>query len=529
MKTIGLGPWLGINNRLPDFSLHVVDKGDFLRSADNLVVDNDGSLRLRPADVRLQAMTAPHSWFAVDDTTGYLVRSGVMYAVDLSVGYAEALFKVLSNDSAVSWLAIGESLYWSNGTDSGRITASTNAPWGLPTPAAPAPTNAAGTLWPGTYRVALSYSNATTGEEGGIGAAGAIVLPSPWGISVPLPTAAVVGATHLNVYVSTVNGSVLFLQESVAIGTSAISITSVVGNHREAPLRYEEPLPAGVGLFESNGRLCSVVGTRVYYGLPWRHGYYDPVDGYLDFPAPVSLGICNQTGTFICADKTRWFPGDLATPLEAIRDVLPYGAVPGTAFFSPDQSIVGWFGEQGLVLASPDGEVRAVMSDHVALTPPETGYAVVLDADELTKVVSCGWCLNLDTLAVTTYRDFDYTSTSGGYGTKPDGLYRLEDAGVVSWSFGVGKINFGVDNEKYLPAAYAGCSSDEPIVLTVSLPDGKSYDYAARSCSDEIDIHRFDPGRGLRANWFDLTFSGTNAAFVQSSVSFVVRPSQRRV
>ena len=59
MKSTPLGPFLGVNNRLPDFALHVDKQGDFLRSAMNLDVDNAGRLRVRRGVTLVQAMTAP--------------------------------------------------------------------------------------------------------------------------------------------------------------------------------------------------------------------------------------------------------------------------------------------------------------------------------------------------------------------------------------------------------------------------------------------------------------------------------------
>ena len=47
MKTQNLGPFLGINNRLPDFALHVDQKGDYLSAADNVDIDNTGRIRRR--------------------------------------------------------------------------------------------------------------------------------------------------------------------------------------------------------------------------------------------------------------------------------------------------------------------------------------------------------------------------------------------------------------------------------------------------------------------------------------------------
>ena len=46
MKTQNLDRF-GINNRLPDFALHVDQKGDYLSAADNVDIDNTGRIRRR--------------------------------------------------------------------------------------------------------------------------------------------------------------------------------------------------------------------------------------------------------------------------------------------------------------------------------------------------------------------------------------------------------------------------------------------------------------------------------------------------
>ena len=64
MKTLALGPFLGINNRLPDFALRIRTRqlsGDFLRSAINVDVDNSGNLRSRRATERTTVVAGAHS------------------------------------------------------------------------------------------------------------------------------------------------------------------------------------------------------------------------------------------------------------------------------------------------------------------------------------------------------------------------------------------------------------------------------------------------------------------------------------
>ena len=541
MKTQALGPFLGINNRLPDFALHVPKVGDWLRSGVNVEVTNAGTIVRRKAESLVQSMTGAHSLHMVSATAGYLVRDSVLYAITLPT-YSETLVKILASDARLSWVETMGGLYASNGTDIGRVSGST---WtaALPTPGKPAsPTQIGGGLEPGQYQVAVSYvrlSGANLLEEGGVSESLAVTLSSQGGIRVNLP-AATAGATHVNIYLTQANGEVPYLLGFVAAGTATFDCIALPTTGREAPVRFdskgskqiEAPLPAGE-LFSSMGRLCSIVDNSIYAGIPFRPGYYLPIEGVIRFTAPVTLAIENQNGTYICGDKTRWIPGDLISGQERIVEALPYGAVKGTAFKHPDKPLVGWFGENGIVLADPVGQVIALTEDALKVTAPVSGIATVLEGD-YTRVVSCGWCVNLDNKAATSVSDWDFTSTSGEYGTKTDGIYRLNGTGNVAWSVGLGKQNFGTETFKHLPAVYAGMASESPLELTVSYVDDRGeaqeYTYASRDYGTELQMQRFDTGKGIRSNWFDLTLSNIDGSdFTLASVSFAATASTRRI
>ena len=523
MQTTKLGPFLGINNRLPDFALNA-EAGRWLRAADNVDVTNSGNLVRRKAAVLVQALSSPHSLF-----NGYMVRSSALYAVTLPT-YGETLVKVLSSNAPMSYCAFNGDIYYSNGTDSGRISESgTWYPLALPTPDAPSASYIGGSLIAGKYQIAVSYANATTGEEGGVSASTNYELAMDGGIRVNLP-AATTGATHVNVYVSTLNGSIPMLAATVASGTATVDVVSE-STGREANQRYEAPLPVGTRIFMFNGRLCSISGNSLYYGIPHRPGYYLPSEGMIQFPENISIAIGNQLGLYVVADKTYFLQGtDLGT-VELVRDVLPYGAVPGTEFEVPNKPVVGWFGKNGIVLADTQGQAIAVMEANFDVTPPASGISIVFETRGYRRVVSCGWCVNLGNNAATTYSGYDFTSASNGYGAKADGVYSLEaDGGTVDAEIGFGKEDFGAENEKRMPAVYLGCTSDEPLELGVTTPDDDDYRYEARSCGDAMNIHRVDIGKGLRANWFDLTIRNLEGSdFTLASVSFAPVASGRRI
>ena len=99
----------------------------------------------------------------------------------------------------------------------------------------------------------------------------------------------------MNVYVSTVNGSIPMLVATIAAGTALYDYVTPGSVGREANQRYEEPIPAGVP-FIHNSRLCTCSGTTIYIGLPARPGYYIPTDPRLEFASDVTNAISGQNG-----------------------------------------------------------------------------------------------------------------------------------------------------------------------------------------------------------------------------------------
>ena len=543
MKTQPIGPFLGINNRLPDFALSVRDKGDWLRDAVNVDIDNAGRVRRRAAATLVQAMTGADSLCMTSTAAGYLRRGAAIYAITLPT-YSETLFKVLNADAPLSWANFNGVLYYSNGTDAGRIEGGIAYPWGLATPDAPTCTNIAGSLYAGAYQVGVSYYNNVTGEEGGISASSNPSLSAVGGIRIALPGASA-GATHVNVYFSTVNGSIPMWIGQYAIGSGVVDISTDPTRLRESNGRFEQPLPAGTQVFVANGRLCSISGNRINLGSPARPGYYIPIDGrqrgegapmdygYIAFPADVDLAVPTQMGVYVAyGDVTQFFAGTDFAATELVKDVLPYGAVPGTAFVVPhkENPLVGWFGAHGVVLGDPQGGVKDTMIDNVDLTPPASGTSAVVQTDGYKRVVSCGWCLNLESTAATRYEGWSVTSVARGYATMPDGLYLLDSTGPVDAHIDFGKKEFGGENLKHLPACYLGVSSDTPMELRVTTPEAEDYRYEARSSSTNMRVQRVDPGRGLRANWYDLSLYNTEGSeFTLASVSFAPIASGRRI
>lgn len=521
--------FLGMNNRLPANALRTKE-GSFVVSAENVDFDGAGHARRRDGFTLTQAMTNGHSFWS-NGTRHYLVRASVLYTVVLAP-YSETLLKTLTADTPVWYVEHDDNVYYSNGTDSGRIAAGDVwYPWGMETPDAPSCADITGTLDAGTYQVAVSYYNNVTYEESGLSASTAHTLAAAGAIRVTLPSATA-GATHIRIYVTKLNGGTVGLHGAVTTGTATYDITSTATTLTGDPV-FVDPLPPCTQLFVHMGCLCGVSGKMVYYSEPYRLGYYRPVKGYIPFEEDVSVAVANKYGVFIAADKTRYFSGTLAAPDE-VKDVLPYGAVPASSFILPHNSKVGWMGAKGFVLGTPNGEVEAVMTETVDVALPSTASpAYVNETDGFRRVVCAGYCINVDTLAVSTYTNYDFTSMSGGYGTKAAGLYQLTGSkDHLTDILGITVLGV-IDSEtsvlKHMINAYFGVASEDLMQLQVETEDGV-YDYPARAYSEDLKIQRVDIGKGLRSNWFTLSVYNVNGAFFELvSTMFKSADTSRRI
>ena len=307
---------------------------------------------------------------------------------------------------------------------------------------------------------------------------------------------------------------------------------------RRANVRFEEPLPAGARLFLFNGRLCSVSGDTLYYGLPYRPGYYVPVSssspegGYIAFPESISIAVGNQFGCYIVADKTYWLQGQELNTIEAVRTILPSRAVFGTEFAVPGSTSVGWFGENGIVIADNQGQAVEITSDvvDVDISGISSGVSVVLQTRGYNRVISCGYCVNLETKALATFSDWPVTSYSGDYCTADDGVYALEADGKVNANFDFGKENFGSPQLKHYIACYFGVSSIEPLMLRLALPTGEYYEYETRSSGEALETQRVNLGRGIRTTWISPSVYNYNGCdFTVATTAFAVSESPRRI
>lgn len=522
MKPIRFENFLGMNTKLPDYGLTSTDRrnpGRWVRDAINIDFRNDGSFARRRAFSLVPSTAGAHSVFE-----DLLVRDSVLYRFTTGP-YSQTFVSLLSTNSPMSYCRVGDNIYLSNGTDSFRMRSNGEiVPWAVSAPDAPEVVATSGDLPNGRYGVQLSFCMCD--EEG-------ILSEITWvetdetlagGFRVTIPSAPM-WVEKINVYITGNDGAAPMLYASVDPGDTTCDIVSQPYG-QEAHTRIESPLPAGK-LFEYNGRLCSVVGRRIWFSVPYKAGYCEAASGYVEFESDVKIAIGNQAGVYVAATKTHFLAGQDIATAELVRDVLNYSAVPGTEFSHPTKPLVGWFGAEGIVLGAADGSVEELMEEKVRVTPPASGCSFVQTGYELTLVTSCGWTVNLDTGAVSRY-DSVFSSATGAVLCNALGVYTF-GTGPVDALFDLGREDFKTEVEKGMPTAYIGSASDGPLSLTVVAAD-QVYSYEARSYSTSLNVERFEVGKGLRANWFELAVTNPEGVdFEVTSIHFAPVADSRRI
>ena len=376
--TAPIGPFVGINNRLPDHQLGVVDRGrkagDYLRNAVNVDLTTAGTLQRRKGSTLAQAGADCHSlWsdgekaFYVDGTdlkrfTGEVVATGLAYGRPVSFCAAPT--------GDVIW------------TDSVRLEAIDKGAVAVPTPN-PAPTVTAsggGALRAGYYQVCIT-NVASGGRESG----------STWPVQVQVPDSGRIEVSGLpgtlvNIYVSPLNGDTLYLTASTTASSYIIPVIGTQG--AQCSTLNLRPLPAGRFVREYHGRLMVADASGLYYSEPWAYGLYNPLRGYIPLPG-ITLLEPGQTGVYVAtADKTYWLSGLDVDQVERMVELLPYGAVEGSSARMENSNDVAWFSARGLVIGTQDGQAKNVQEDTVAVGPAQIGATLYREQDGMRQIVS---------------------------------------------------------------------------------------------------------------------------------------------
>ena len=377
--TAPIGPFVGINNRLPDHQLGVVDRGrkagDYLRNAVNVDLTAAGTLQRRKGSTLVVPGADCHSlWsdgeqaFYVDGTDLKRFSGGVV-ATGLAYGRPVSFCKAPTGD--VIW------------TDGVRIEAVWKGAVAVPTPN-PAPTVTAsggGALRAGYYQVAITAVDAAGRESG-----------ATWPVQVQVADGGRIEITNLpgtlvNIYLSPLNGDMLYH----AMTTSASSyifplMPSMLG--RQLDTVGLVPMPAGRIVRQHNGRLLVADATQLHYSEPYAYWLHHPLRNRIPL-AGLTLVEPVDGGLYLATqDRTYWLPAADVDKPESLTEILPYGAVAGSAARMENGTDVVWFSSRGMVVGNGQGQVKNVQEETVAVGAAKAGATLYREQDGMRQIVS---------------------------------------------------------------------------------------------------------------------------------------------
>ena len=395
--TTPLGPFAGINNRLPDHKLGIVSRGqkagDYQRNAVNVDLTAAGTLKRRKGTTLALAGADCHSLWA-DEQGAYFVDGG-----DLKTFPAgEVVRSGLTPGRRVSFARFSNGdLYWSNGVVLERIRDGVSEPAGLPVPdAAPSVAGASGGALPaGWYQVAITLES-PDGEESG----------SSWPVAVQVSENGVLEVSTLpagtkRIYVSPCNGDVLFHAVTTTASTYRFPVTPQQGAQLQT-LGFR-PMPAGSIVRVHNGRLLTADRNGLYYSEPYAPTWHNPLRGYIPLPGitlvePMQAGIYITTG-----DRTYWLAGADIAGDAALVDLLPYGAAAGSSTRINNALDVAWYSQRGIVIGSRDGQVKNMQEDTTATEKASRAAMLYREQDGMRQLVSSLFGAEATVAAASTY------------------------------------------------------------------------------------------------------------------------------
>ena len=282
-----------------------------------------------------------------------------------------------------------------------------------------------------------------------------------------------------------------------------------------------------------------------------------PATGRVDGALPRFLGRITAEATY--SEVVGVLPGLRGTaygggmtPLIQVMEMVGYYA---SSFLRAYLTITATEYVQATSTATVDATVTADASEEVTVQDTASVFATMLEAvaeriglgervSSLVFRITTGgliddgqaWVVDTGSSASTRYDSYGFNSffALGGkhYGVRKDGVYLLEgadDAGQpITAGVALGKHDFGTQALKNLVAVYVGVSSSGKLLLRVG--DGKNtYTYMSRRADAELRVQRFDPGRGLRTNYFTFDLVGEGEAFELDNVTFNVAASNRKI
>lgn len=372
-----------------------------VRVAENVILHNDGGFDLRAgATLSLSLAGVRSMWQTADGSLTLCAAGTTLYKLDGTADDPIATsIATLGGTGHVRYAELAGNVYVSCG-DILRI-----APDGVVTRpgvaslmgTGPSLSTTTGALPAGTYGVAFSAVN-SRGEESGLSDVEYIVLASPGGILVDLPDTAPGEATSYRIYRSAQNGGDdLRLVDTIPC---AASYTIAGGETGRLAVNYMlDLLPAGNEIAGYKGRLYSALGSYLFYSPPFNHGLCNMREGFIPFPAEITMVQPVEGGIFVGTRANIYFlsgngPGAFQLERAAANGAFMHSPRLVDAKMFNEKLVdtakhVGlWLSPLGYQLGLPSGAVASPQADRMLIADVERAPTLAFLLGGVRQVVS---------------------------------------------------------------------------------------------------------------------------------------------
>lgn len=383
----------GVRNTLEAERLHVMPSRDNpttdLVAAVNVDFDNSGQPSRRAATSLVRAGAA-HSIWAQGDMCIFAAGSSL---IRLYPDYSsEVLATGLTANAPVSHVEVNGRIYWGNGHESGVIANAICRSWGMEAPAQPGLSTVAGQLSPGQYQCVVTHVR-NDSQESGAGLPSVISLSADGGIRVTWQIPGDPTIELARVYLSTPDGSVMYLADERPIDDLYTEIASCAFAVPLASQWMDKP-PAGHALAYANGRIYIADGAFIFGTTELGYEYVDLRDFLALDGSRVRVLIGLEGGLFAATNNAAYFlRGKTFADME-MTIVSSKGGIEGSALHVDGMTATGikelsgkrcamFATGDGVYLGMPDGSVMNLTKERYSFDATSLSAAGFHENDKL--------------------------------------------------------------------------------------------------------------------------------------------------
>lgn len=409
MTSVKLKNFRGLNNRARDTDIPQgapENPGMYLRNAVNVDFNSDKSVSFpRMGFTQVYSGTQCRSWYEYEHYQGKGLFVEGTYLKRLNSDNTATTLKTVGSEP-MSYCRIENTVYFSNGTVTGKYVDGNLLEWGIDVPPTQPQVSVAssGGMYAGDYQVAITWLVETTPEhyeESGTFGSTRIAIAEGQGVrltSFPTPPSYV---SKVAVYISDVNSDDLYLHGEYPADVQEVFIDSYIGTIRLETQFAVKPKPL-LGLVAHYGRIYWIDGNLVRYTEAQSYDL-QRVNSFLPFEEPVT-NIVSVPGTLYVTTEKGIFEimGVDTEQLSKVRR-KDYGAVAGATHTDIDNSVyVASY--RGIIRITAEG-VSELGFESVAFPKFQTGTIAVIEDKGNRRVVTVGQSGEVSDLQDSGYTD----------------------------------------------------------------------------------------------------------------------------